>query len=247
MRSVYFLELGLTDKIAIVTGGTGALGHAVVKALLENGVQVVTVYRSPEKLQELTNYVSPLKDRLTGIQGDVTDEGSVANLVQKTIERFGRLDILLNIVGGYMGGNTIAETKLDEFNKMMEMNLKSAFLCSRAVLPHMIKQNYGKIVSISARPAVDIRRRAKSGAYAISKTAVKVLTETIAEEVKDLNINVNCVMPGTMKTEDNIKAFPGANMSKWVEPNDVAKVILFLISDVSNITSGAAVPVYGKS
>jgi NAD(P)-dependent dehydrogenase (short-subunit alcohol dehydrogenase family) len=241
------LDLGLTDKVALVTGGTGALGHEIIKALLDNGVKVVTVYRTVDKLQELNDYVGTLQDQLTGLEGDVTDEGSVASIVQETLEKFGRVDILLNIAGGYRGGNTIAETKLEEFNIMMELNLKSAFLCCRAVLPPMIRQNYGKIISISARPAVDIRRRIKSGAYAISKTAVKTLTETVAEEVKDYKINVNCIMPSTMKTEENLKNFPNADSSKWVDPYDVAKVILFLVSDASQVTSGSAVPVFGKS
>ncbi|HJX23509.1 MAG TPA: SDR family NAD(P)-dependent oxidoreductase [Candidatus Bathyarchaeia archaeon] len=241
------MDLGLSGKIAIVTGGTGALGHSVVKALLENDARVVTAYRSRDKLEGLAEYLGPLKDKLTGVEADVGNEESVMSLVRHTIEEFGRVDILLNIVGGYKGGSTVADTTLEEFNNMIELNLKSTFLCSKYVLPHMMKENYGKILSISARPAVDRRRRGKSGAYAISKTGVKILTETIAEEVKDYNINVNCIMPSTMKTEENLRNFPGADTSKWVDTEDVAKVILFLVSDSSKVTSGAAIPVFGKS
>jgi NAD(P)-dependent dehydrogenase (short-subunit alcohol dehydrogenase family) len=111
----------------------------------------------------------------------------------------------------------------------------------------MIKQNYGKIVSVAARPAVEKRWRVKSGAYAISKAGVVALTETIAEEVKKYDINVNCVMPSTIDTPDNRRNFPNSDFSKWVNPEDVAKVILFLVSDDSRVTSGASIPVYGKA
>ena len=241
------MDLGLSGKIAIVTGGTGALGCSVVKALLVRGVRVVAAYRSRDKLENLIELLGEMKNNLTGIEANVDVEESVVNLVQHTIEEFGRVDILLNIVGGYKGGSTVADTTLEEFNNMIGMNLKSAFLCSKHVLPHMMKENYGKILSISARPAVDRRRRVKSGAYAISKTGVKILAETIAEEVRDYNINVNCIMPSTMRTEENLRDFPGADTSKWVDTEDVAKVILFLVSDTSKVTSGATIPVFGKS
>ena len=241
------LDLGLSGKIAIVTGGTGALGCSVVKALLVSGVRVVAAYRSRDKLENLIELLRELKDNLTGIEADVDDEESVVNLVQHTIEEFGRVDILLNIVGGYKGGSTVADTTLEEFNNMIGMNLKSAFLCSKHVLPHMMKENYGKILSISARPAVDRRRRVKSGAYAISKTGVKILAETIAEEVRDYNINVNCIMPSMIDTPDNKRNFPDADFSKWVKPEQIAKVILFLVSEDSSSISGASIPVYGKA
>jgi NAD(P)-dependent dehydrogenase (short-subunit alcohol dehydrogenase family) len=241
------LDLGLSGKIAIVTGGTGSLGHSVVKAFLENDVRVVTAYRSRDKLENLIGYMGELGDKLTGVEADVENEESVMNLVQHTIEEFGRVDILLNIVGGYKGGHTVADTTVEEFDSLIGINLKSAFLCSKHVLPHMMKENYGKILCVSARPAVDRRRRVKSGAYAISKAGVKILTETIAEEVRDYNIDVNCIMPSTMKTDENLRDFPGADTSKWVDTEDVAKVILFLVSDSSRVTSGAAIPVFGKS
>jgi NAD(P)-dependent dehydrogenase (short-subunit alcohol dehydrogenase family) len=116
---------------------------------------------------------------------------------------------------------------------MMNINLKSASLCSKAVLPYMMKQNYGKIVSVASRTAVEKRFRSKSGAYAVSKAGVIVLTETIAEEVKKYDINVNCIMPSIIDTADNRCNFPEADASKWVKPEDIARVLLFLVSDDS--------------
>jgi NAD(P)-dependent dehydrogenase (short-subunit alcohol dehydrogenase family) len=128
---------------------------------------------------------------------------------------------------------------------MMNINLKSTFLCSKAVLPQMIKQNYGKIINISSRPA--LKGSAGVGAYAASKAGVLNLTETIAEEVKDYDINVNAILPSTIDTPANRKAMPDADFSKWVKPEEIARVIIFLSSDESKPISGAGIPVYGKA
>jgi len=203
----------LENKVAILTGATGALGRVLAKTLLENGAKVVASYRTEDKWTELLAFVGELKNNLNAVKGDVTDEQSVENLVQKAVEKHGRVDILLNIVGAYVGGTDIANTETSRWDLMMNVNLKSAFLCSKAVLPYMIRQNYGKIVSVSSWMASDKSRRAGSGAYAVSKAGVIVLTETIAEEVKKYDINVNCVMPSVIDTPSNRRNFPKADFS----------------------------------
>jgi NAD(P)-dependent dehydrogenase (short-subunit alcohol dehydrogenase family) len=239
--------MSLSAKVAIVTGATGTLGRVMVKTLLDNGARVVSTYRSEEKQKELDDFVGETSGTLTSFQADVTDEGNVQALFQKVLDKYGRVDILLNIVGAYKGGNEIVNTKESDWDYMMDVNLKSAFLCSKTALASMMKQNYGKIVSVSARTAVEKRFRSKSGAYAVSKAGIIVLTETIAEEVKKYDINVNCIMPSTIDTPDNRRNFPQGDFSKWVKPEQIAKVILFLVSDDSKIISGACIPVYGKA
>jgi NAD(P)-dependent dehydrogenase (short-subunit alcohol dehydrogenase family) len=236
----------LDGEVAMVTGATGSLGRVITKILLENGAKVVTPYRTLERQEELANFVDAFRSALTGIQADVTNAQSVQDLLKKTLEMHGHVDILLNIVSAYVGGKDVAETKEDEWDFMMATNLKSVFLCSKAVLPTMIQQNFGRIVSVAARPAVEKRFRVKSGAYAVSKAGVVVLTETMAEEVKKYDINVNCVMPSTIDTPSNRRDLVRADSANWVKPEDIAKVILFLVSDDSKATSGAAIPVYGK-
>jgi NAD(P)-dependent dehydrogenase (short-subunit alcohol dehydrogenase family) len=157
------------------------------------------------------------------------------------------VDILLNLVGAYSGGSEIANTKESDWDYMMNVNLKSAFLCSKTALPYMTGQNYGKIVNVSARTAVEKRFRSKSGAYAVSKAGIIVLTETVAEEVKKYDVNVNCIMPSTIDTPGNRRSFPDGDFSKWVKPEQIARVILFLVSDDSKIISGVSVPVYGRA
>jgi NAD(P)-dependent dehydrogenase (short-subunit alcohol dehydrogenase family) len=239
--------VSLNGKVALVTGATGTLGRVVAKALLDKGAHVVSTYRSEDMQKELGDFAGGTSGTLMGVQADVTDEESVQALFQKVLDKYGRVDILLNIVGAYKGGNEIVNTKESDWEYMMNVNLKSAFLCSKTALPSMMKRNYGKIVSVSARTAIEKRFRSKSGAYAVSKAGIIVLTETIAEEVKKYDINVNCIMPSTIDTPDNRRNFPEGDFSKWVKPEEIAKVILFLVSDDSKIVSGASLPVYGKA
>ena len=237
----------LQDKVAVVTGATGALGQAAAKRFLEEGAKVIAMYRSEERFEELKSFVGNLGNDLMGVKGDVTDETSVSEIFRKTVDEYGRVDILINLVGGYSGGNSVADMDVETWDRMMNLNLKSAFLCSKAALFYMIEQNYGKIVNVSARTAVRKGSRAKNSAYAIAKLGVLALTETMAEEVRRQDINVNCILPSTIDTPANRRDFPKADFSRWVSPGDITEVILFLVSDASKATSGAAIPVFGKA
>lgn len=239
--------MSLKEKVAVVTGATGALGRIVTKALLEHGAHVISTYREEGKRSELLDFLGKTSAMVTSVQTDVTNESSVQALLQNVIDKHGRVDFLLNIVGAYKGGTDIASTKESDWDFMMNVNLKSAFLCCKATLPHMIRQNLGKIINVSSRTAVEKRFRSKSGAYAVSKAGIIVLTETIADEVKKYDINVNCIMPSSIDTPDNRRNLPDADFSKWVKPEEIVKVILFLLSDDSKTVSGASVPVYGKA
>ena len=240
------MKVLLENRVAIVTGATGGLGRVAVKALLESGAQIVVSYRDEDKLAELLRFVGGFRDKVMAVRSDVTEEKSANNLVQKAVEKHGRVDILFNIVGAYAGGTDVVNTEEDTWNMMMNVNLKSAFLCSKAALPYMIKQNYGRIANVSSWMAFEKNRRVKSAAYAVSKAGVVVLTETLALEVKNYDINVNCVVPSTIDTPSNRRNMPKADPSKWVDPKDIAEVMLFLVSDRSKVVSGASVPVYGK-
>lgn len=234
----------LKDKVAIITGGTGALGKAVVSAFLEEGARVSCTYIVEEELKGLSSIVEKYKPRLILIRANVTKEKQVSRVVDRTLRRFGRIDVLVNIVGGFTYA-TIVDTDEKTWDHMMNINLKSTFLCSKAVLPHMIKQNYGRIINVSSRPA--LRGAAGIGAYSASKAGVLNLTETIADEVRDYEINVNAILPSTIDTPANRKAMPKADFSKWVKPEEIARVMVFLASDDSKPISGAAIPVYGKA
>ena len=237
----------MEEKVILVTGATGSLGRVVVKRLLENGAKVVAFYRTRERLEELASFIGEMSSGMKGFQGDATDEASVGNFVKVAIETYGRIDAIVNLVGGYSGGSDVHETDQNLWDSMMNLNLRSAFLCSKAVTPQMISQNYGKIINVAARTAVERGRRSRSGAYAVAKAGVIVLTETMAEELRRFEINVNCILLSTMDTPANRRDFPKADFFRWVNPRDVAEVILFLVSNASLTISGASIPVYGKA
>ena len=238
----------LAGRVVLVTGATGGLGRVVIKRLLEAGAVVAAVHRDEAKFRELLDVAgSGAEDSLTGYKADVTSDADVRAMVDRILGRHGRIDALLNLVGGYRGGADIAETGEDDWDFLMRTNLKSAFLCSRAVLPAMAKAGAGRIVCVAARPAVENKGRAKSGAYAVSKAGVVALTQTIAEETRKSGITANCIVPGTIDTPKNRTAISGADPSKWADPEAIAEVLLFLVADASSVTSGAVIPVYGKS
>jgi len=234
-------------KIILVTGATGSLGRVVVKRLLEAGEIVAAVYRDEARLRDLTAYAGGGRDALQGFRADVTIETSVREMVEAVVRRHGRIDALLNLAGGYRGRADISSTKEEDWDDLMRINLKSAFLCSKAVLPVMMTAESGRIVCVAARPAVEKKGRAKSGAYAVSKAGVVTLTEAIAEEGRKFNITANCLLPGTIDTPENRAQMPGADFSKWTRPGEIASVLLFLVSDGAAVVNGASIPVYGQS
>ena len=237
----------LRGKVAIITGSAGALGSAVTRTFLENGATVVALYHTEEKFSRLRESLGALNGALIGVQGDATLSDDCARLVEKAITEYGKVDILVNVVGGWTGGKTLEKTDTGEWDKMMNLNAKSVYLCCRAVLPHMIEGGYGKIVNISAKSSAREGRKKRSAIYAASKGAVRVLTQAMAEELLDENINVNCVMPSTIDTEDNRRMMPKADHGRWVPPQRIADTILFLCSDKAIEIKGACIPVYGKS
>ena len=234
----------LKDKIAIVTGGTGALGKAITLAFLEEGAKVVCTYIVDKEKKECLSLTKKHKDRIVFFRADVTKKKDVFDMITDTARKFKRIDILVNVVGGF-AFSYITDTDEKTWDLMMNLNLKSVFLCSKYVLPRMIEQNYGRIVNISSRPA--LKGSAGVGAYSASKAGVLNLTETIADEVKDYEINVNAILPSTIDTPANRRDMPDADFSKWVKPETIATVIVFLCSDGSKPINGAGIPVYGKA
>ena len=233
------------SRSAVVTGGTGGLGVAVTQALLKQGCKVAIPVTSDRHIAAFEQKIGNLKSQVMTVRADLTVESEVRKFFQTVIDDLGHVDILANIAGGYFGGVPVAETDVAKWEFMMDLNLKAAFLCCKAVLPQMIERRYGKIVNVSARAGLS--GIAGLGAYCASKSGLRVLTEAIAEEVKDSGINVNSILPSIINTPANRKAMPDEDHSRWVSPNDIAKVILFLTSDEAAIINGAAIPVYGRA
>lgn len=228
-----------------ITGGTGALGTAVCEAYLRQNCQVAIPFIFDHEIEGFEEEIGDLMARVTLIRASVTAEAEVDSFFQTVVDKFGKIDILVNIVGGFKGGIPVSDLGVEDWDAMMNLNLKSAFLSCRAILPHMKERKSGKIVNVSARAGLS--GVAGLSAYCVSKGGVRVLTESIAEEVKDLGINVNAIMPSIIDTPANRTAMPDEDYSLWVSPTDIAKVILFLTSDDASVINGASIPVYGRA
>ncbi|MFN2136787.1 MAG: SDR family NAD(P)-dependent oxidoreductase [Candidatus Promineifilaceae bacterium] len=234
------------NKIVAITGAAGNLGKATAIAFHDAGARLAVIDRKREVVQELFGDLIPEGPSCYYASGDLTDSQSVSELVDGIIDHFGRIDVLANIAGGYTMGPPVHETPIDTWDFMLNLNARTVFLMSRAVIPFMLAQGYGKIVNIGAEAA--LAGRAHMAPYIVSKSAVIRLTESMAAELRQHEgINVNCVLPGTIDTPRNRKDSPDADFSKWVAPEALADVILFLASEEARAVNGAALPVHGRS
>ena len=229
----------------LITGGTGILGSAVTKAYLAQGDTVAVTYLFDNEVERFKQFNPELSEKVTFLFANVTEAAEVQKTVGAFVSKFGSLDVLINIVGGFVGGIPTAELEEDRWDFMMDLNLKSVFLCCKAAIPHMTAQSYGKIINVSARAG--LKGEAGLSAYCVSKGGVRTLTESLAAEVMDSGVNVNAIMPSIMDTPANRESMPDEEHDRWVVPADVAKVICFLTSDDATIINGAAIPVYGRA
>ena len=234
-----------SSQVVLLAGASGNLGQVVAQAFHAAGARLVLLDRAPDRLPHLFPELAGDAAHLLLGSVDITDAASVAPAVQTTLARFGRIDVLVNTVGGYRAGQPVHETSPETWDFMLNLNARAAFILSQAVAPPMLAQGAGKIVHVAARAA--LAGAANAAAYSASKAALVRLVESQAEELKRANINVNCVLPGTIDTPQNRQAMPKANHSRWVAPEAIADVILFLASDAARAIHGAAVPVYGQS
>ncbi|HEX5519548.1 MAG TPA: SDR family NAD(P)-dependent oxidoreductase, partial [Candidatus Nitrosocosmicus sp.] len=246
-----------SGKSMLLTGGTGGLGRNLIKYFLDCNLKLIIVtYRSEKEMQSLKSELanahsvqqqqkssSSSSTEIEFIQTDITNQGQVKNLISNIFEKYGQIHILVNLVGGYIGGKSIIELEESEWDKMMDINLKSAFLISKNIMPKMIENRYGKLVHISSRTGV--KAEGNDSAYAASKAGLVRFVESVSKEVKNYNININCILPTIIDTEHNRKAMPNADFTKWLKPEDLSNVILFLCSDHSKLINGAAIPTYG--
>jgi NAD(P)-dependent dehydrogenase (short-subunit alcohol dehydrogenase family) len=231
--------------IALVAGGTGGLGRAVSLAFLNAGADVIVTYRKDQELAELKSMAGQNASRLRGRPVDVTDEVAVEQLIEGILAEFGRLDALVNTVGGYVGGMKLWELDTSVFNQMLALNLRSGFVLARAAAKAMIQQGKGAIINVAAKAAFD--HGAGLAAYAASKAAAVAMLDSLAADLKGTGVRTNSILPSIIDTELNRKAMPGADFRTWPKPEDIARVILFLASEDAKVIHGAAIPVYGNS
>ena len=228
----------MNGKIVLVTGANGGLGSYVTQAFLDAGASVVGVSR---KIQQ-ADFSSP---NFTAMSAEISNREAAAKLVEQIVTRFGRIDVLAHTIGGFAGGQSVADTDEATFRQMFDLNLNATFYILRAIIPAMRKTGNGRIIAIGSRAALE--PGAGVGAYSASKAAMVSLVRTVALENHDVGITANVILPGTMDTPANRKAMPKADHAAWPKVEEVARTIMFLASPDNAVTRGAVVPVYGKA
>src|SRR3954464_6288772 len=231
----------MENRTVIVTGAAGNLGKAVVKAFADLGANLVLV----DKRERLEKAFGPENDHQSFAPANLVEMAEATAMAQAALARFGRIDVLCNIAGGFRMGETVHETSEENWNFLFDINTRTLLHAARAVVPHMLSARGGKIVNVGAFSAQ--KGVAQMGAYTASKSTVIRMTEAMAAELREKNINVNCVLPTIIDTPENRSAMPKANPAKWVAPADLASVIVFLASDAARAVHGAAVPVTALS
>jgi NAD(P)-dependent dehydrogenase (short-subunit alcohol dehydrogenase family) len=227
----------LDQKTALITGAKGGLGTFVTKTFLAAGANVVGVSRSIAA----SDFPDP---KFVAMAAELSSGDAARRVADAVLQRFQRIDILVHLVGAFAGGAPVAETDDSTLERMLELNFRSAFHILRAVIPSMRAAGSGRLVAIGSRAAVETQP--SIAAYSASKAALLSLILSVAKETKDRGITANVILPGTMDTLANRATDPKADFSKWVDPQQVANLALWLGSDVSAQVSGAAIPVYGE-
>jgi NAD(P)-dependent dehydrogenase (short-subunit alcohol dehydrogenase family) len=230
------------DRTVLITGATGNLGRAVAAAFAEQGANLALLDRNRDRLDHAYGAEQP--DRLF-LVADLLDQQQVNAAAVQAAEKFGRIDVLCNIAGGFRSGDRLHETQDETWDFVFDINTRTFLHAVRAVVPQMIAGGSGKVVSVAA--AAGQKGVAQMGPYTAAKGAVIRLTEAMAAELRDKNINVNCVLPTIIDTPENRAAMPDSDPARWVAPQDLAQVILFLASDQARAIHGAALPVSGLS
>lgn len=228
--------MSFSGKTVVVTGGSGAVGRVASRRFTEAGAQVVVADVAPPPDEA---------GAVAYLETDVLDEASVRGLFERVASEYGGPHVLVNIAGGFRFGPSVEEMDESDWDGLLQLNLKSAFLTIKNVLPYMKAQGYGRIVSIAARSG--LHGDPMVAHYSVSKGGVILLTQSVAAEVKAHDITVNAVLPSIIDTPMNREGMPNADSSKWVRPDDLASVLLFLASEEARAVSGAAVPVYYRA
>lgn len=231
------IKYNFSDKLVLITGSTGAVGSKLLDFFTSHGATTIGTYLGEKKM----NITPSGSEGVDLIRCNTTIDSDVSSLVSAISRKHGRIDILVNTVGGYLGGKSVVLLEEEEWNRMFRLNLISAFLITKYVVPLMLQSGYGRIVHISSYSGISAQ--GFDSAYASSKAGLIRFVESISKEVKDHNLTVNCVLPSIIDTQSNRKMMPDANFKQWVKIDALVTVIAFLCSDDSRAITGSAVPV----
>ncbi len=235
----------MQENVAVVTGGTGGVGRALIPYLIRRDFKVAVTYLIPEEARKLEDELDVDEDRLMLRRCDCTDIEAVESTIKDVVETFGGINVVAALVGGWAGGRDLAETDTVRFDRMIDLNLRSTFYAIRAALPHMRDAEWGRIIAVGSRAASD--NPPGQAAFNASKAAVTSLVQSLANELDDTNVTANVLVPSVIDTRATRLALPYADYLHWPKPSEIATVLDFLLSPASEVINGAAIPVFGKT
>lgn len=240
--------MDFTNKIAIVTGGTGALGRVIVSRFAEEGMSIFVPVRSVDQFRKIFDHSAESESfklrKIYGLPCDAFNENEVKEFVEDVIKQAGRIDYLVNTVGGYHPKRNVADTDTELLENQLKLNFFSTFYFTKYSLGNMMQNDFGRVVSIGSKPAIETT--AGKFAYSVTKSGVVNLMQTIAEECKDNNITANVIIPSVIDTAANRESMKNADFSKWVNPEEIADTCLYLFSDAAKSLRGCLIKLYGK-
>ena len=234
----------MQENVAVVTGGTGGLGRALIPYLIRRDFKIAVTYLIPDEARRLEDELDLDEDQLMLRRCDCTDMEAVESVMKDVVETFGGINVVAALVGGWAGGRDVSETDPLRLDRMIDLNLRSTFYTLRAALPHMLGAEWGRVIAVGSRAAKE--NPAGQAVFNASKAAVMSLVQSLATELDDTNLTANVLVPAVIDTRATRAALPYADYMHWPKPSDIAAVLDFLLSPASEVINGAAIPVYGK-
>lgn len=235
----------MSDPVAVITGATGWLGTAVARRLLARGYRLGATYLTPSEAEEFEERFPYERDRLILRRVNAMERNQIGGFMNSVASRFGRIDAVAALVGGWAGGRDVVDTDDMRFDRMIDLNLRSAFYTVRAAIPHLEGAGGGRILLVGSRAAVDTPPG--QAAFNIAKAGVVALARTAALEVEEADITVNVILPSVIDTPTTREALPYSDYVRWPTPDEIAAVAEYVLAGESAVISGAEIPVYGKT
>ena len=235
--------MDLNNRVVVITGATGGLGSVASRAFAREGCILALVGRDQASLDSLATSLDVPPDHLLTIAADVSNADQAQNTAETVIERFGRADILLHVVGGWTGGTAIEDLPADELEKMLQQHVWSTFYTMQAFTPHLKANKWGRVLAVSSPTAS--RPKARSAAYAAAKAAQQALFNTLAQEVKGTGVTANLVLVNTIDTKHEREKSPSAINASWTTPEEIVSIVLYLCSEEASMINGAMIPLFG--
>ncbi len=237
------MDVDLKDRVAIITGASGGLGMVVARQLAEGGARLALLGRRSEQLMQLVSDLKLTEDRYHLIASDLIEPNAAHTAANEVMAKFGRAEILLNLVGGYSGGKKVVDLSQDDLTDMLQQHVWTTFHLAQAFVPHLVANGWGRFLVISSPRALN--PRGNNAAYAVGKSGEEVLTLSLAQELKDTGVTANVILVRSIDVEHRRDREPTPENASWTTPEEIGAAIMYLCSDEARMVNGARIPLHG--